>query len=493
MSATITSDWRRRSRAALLLLASGLSAACRREPPAAEKTAPVAAAPAARLDDGRDRGHRRAESPARPAAGSRGHLARTGRARLGPARSSRRGRPDAELEAPDGAGLLRAAEERHADPLADRVDDDRDRRQPRTSTASSTSRRSIRPPGRSSRSPASRARCPRLERRVRLGDVRRRRGLVGDPPGGGGLRLLRLRSRVARSCSRACRAPASRFPSSLAPGVEQILARDGAVSSAELARFIDVPPRPRSRRPARRARPRQPARRAARASSARPACYQRIARDLYDKNLPDLMVGLLRGNRRDRARLRPLRASEDDLRLGRGLRAATAASSTSTTRWWTACWAVDAARRRGRRHADRQLGPWIQVGRGAALRALFAEPEHGGVLAPDRRGLRGLRRAGESRAPSEARLRAGPRADGRGADGISDRPPRDRDGPARGVSGPGGARAQGSVASVTVRRVAAEALSEKDASEYAKGLRALGYLSGGEPEKLTASGGDRPG
>src|SRR5262249_9988123 len=51
--------------------------------------------------------------------------------------------------------------------------------------------------------------------------------------------------------------------------------------------------------------------------------------------------------------------------------------------------------------------------------------------------------------------------------------------------------------SVTVRRVAAEALSEKDASEYAKGLRALGYLSGGEPEKLTPSGGasatDRPG
>src|SRR5262249_51884217 len=53
-------------------------------------------------------------------------------------------------------------------------------------------------------------------------------------------------------------------------------------------------------------------------------------------------------------------------------------------------------------------------------------------------------------------------------------------------------------ASVTVRRVATEALSEKDASEYAKGLRALGYLSGGEPAKLAPSGAsasasDRPG
>ena len=46
---------------------------------------------------------------------------------------------------------------------------------------------------------------------------------------------------------------------------------------------------------------------------------------------------------------------------------------------------------------------------------------------------------------------------------------------------------------ITVRRVAAQNMSEKEASEYAKSLRALGYLSGGEPEKLTASGGASPG
>jgi tetratricopeptide (TPR) repeat protein len=48
-------------------------------------------------------------------------------------------------------------------------------------------------------------------------------------------------------------------------------------------------------------------------------------------------------------------------------------------------------------------------------------------------------------------------------------------------------------AAVPVRRLAAEQMSEKEASEYAKRLMALGYLSGGEPGKLAPSGGDRPG
>ncbi len=47
--------------------------------------------------------------------------------------------------------------------------------------------------------------------------------------------------------------------------------------------------------------------------------------------------------------------------------------------------------------------------------------------------------------------------------------------------------------SVPVRRLAAEQMSEKEASEYTKKLLALGYLSGGEPGKLAPSGGDRPG
>jgi predicted AlkP superfamily phosphohydrolase/phosphomutase len=46
---------------------------------------------------------------------------------------------------------------------------------------------------------------------------------------------------------------------------------------------------------------------------------------------------------------------------------------------------------------------------------------------------------------------------------------------------------------IDVRRVEAAALSEKQASEYAQRLRSLGYLSGGESAKLAPTGGNRPG
>ena len=46
---------------------------------------------------------------------------------------------------------------------------------------------------------------------------------------------------------------------------------------------------------------------------------------------------------------------------------------------------------------------------------------------------------------------------------------------------------------VVVRRVAAESLSTAEASEYAKKLRALGYLTGGESRPVAPAGGDRPG
>ena len=49
------------------------------------------------------------------------------------------------------------------------------------------------------------------------------------------------------------------------------------------------------------------------------------------------------------------------------------------------------------------------------------------------------------------------------------------------------------LSAIPVRRLSAEPLSEKEASEYTKKLLALGYLSGGEPGKLAPSGGDRPG
>jgi predicted AlkP superfamily phosphohydrolase/phosphomutase/Flp pilus assembly protein TadD len=46
---------------------------------------------------------------------------------------------------------------------------------------------------------------------------------------------------------------------------------------------------------------------------------------------------------------------------------------------------------------------------------------------------------------------------------------------------------------VAVRRLAAEKLSEQQADEYARRLRSLGYLSGNEPASLAPTGGERPG
>jgi tetratricopeptide (TPR) repeat protein len=46
---------------------------------------------------------------------------------------------------------------------------------------------------------------------------------------------------------------------------------------------------------------------------------------------------------------------------------------------------------------------------------------------------------------------------------------------------------------VAVRRVRSEAMSARDADEYANNLRNLGYLSGSEPTKLEPTGGERPG
>jgi hypothetical protein len=46
---------------------------------------------------------------------------------------------------------------------------------------------------------------------------------------------------------------------------------------------------------------------------------------------------------------------------------------------------------------------------------------------------------------------------------------------------------------VAVRRVSGASMSGKEASEYSKKLRALGYLTGGETQPIAPAGGDRPG
>src|SRR5262249_31957875 len=84
------------------------------------------------------------------------------------------------------------------------------------------------------------------------------------------------------------------YPSSLEPGVGQIVARDGGASAADLARFSDVPPAEIDRALASGAGMEDRVVALARILSAT-RVYQRAARELYDKNLPDLMMLYIEG------------------------------------------------------------------------------------------------------------------------------------------------------------------------------------------------------
>jgi predicted AlkP superfamily phosphohydrolase/phosphomutase/Flp pilus assembly protein TadD len=283
------------------------------------------------------------------------------------------------------------------------------------------------------------------------------------------------------------------FPSSLAPGVEQVLTRDGAVSNAELARFIEASEADI-----------QKGRETARLDSPYVALariigstrvYQRIARDLYDKNLPNLMVVYFEGT----DAVGHVFAPYVPPRM-------TCVSEEDFSRYRKVVDEYYAL-------VDRVLGQWMRRADedGATL---IVNSDHGfkwGEERPcERSSLNPNTAAFWHRidgvfAAYGSRVKAG---SARGSASVLDLAPtvaalmglpidtRETGTVLRGpFPGLGNPPRKDLAASVPVRRVAAETLSEKDASEYAKGLRALGYLSGGEPEKLTVSGGasDRPG
>ena len=84
------------------------------------------------------------------------------------------------------------------------------------------------------------------------------------------------------------------FPESLAAGVAQVVARDGRVTEADLARFVDVAPEEISRDLSSAQGMENPIVALSRILSAT-RVYQRIARDLYDKHLPDLLMLYIEG------------------------------------------------------------------------------------------------------------------------------------------------------------------------------------------------------
>jgi predicted AlkP superfamily phosphohydrolase/phosphomutase len=84
------------------------------------------------------------------------------------------------------------------------------------------------------------------------------------------------------------------YPASLAAGVEQVIVRDGVVSDSEVAKFVNVPAAEIASARASGAGMENPIVALSRIVSAT-RINHRMARDLYDRNLPDLMALYLQG------------------------------------------------------------------------------------------------------------------------------------------------------------------------------------------------------
>ena len=283
------------------------------------------------------------------------------------------------------------------------------------------------------------------------------------------------------------------YPASLAAGVEQVVGRDGRVTESDLAAFVDAPPSEISRALASGQGMENRYVALSRILSAT-RVYQRAARDLYDKQLPDLMMLYLEGTDEighvfapdspprlscepddDFAKYQKAAAvyySVVDRMLGQWMRRAQEDGATlivqsdhgfkwgadrpcerSSLNWSTAAYW---------HRLDGVFAAWgarVRPGKGTGAKPTMFDP------APTVLALLGLpadkKMTGRPIAAAFKDLKAPPRAD--------------------------------SWSGVTVRRVPAQQMSEAEKSEYTKKLLALGYLSGSEAQPLAPTGGDKPG
>jgi predicted AlkP superfamily phosphohydrolase/phosphomutase/Flp pilus assembly protein TadD len=282
------------------------------------------------------------------------------------------------------------------------------------------------------------------------------------------------------------------FPASLASGVEQLVSRDGVVSDEELLRFVDVPVAEIT---------------SARASGAgmenvivglarivaATRVNDHIARELYDRYRPELMALYLEGT----DEIGHVFASYSPPRL----------ECTSEADYAKYHGAVDVYYG----IVDKMLGQWMRRAKedGATL---IVNSDHGFKWGADRtcarsslnwataaywHRLNGVFGAWGARVlPSKTRAKLsmfdvaptvlallGLEIDRR----MTGKPATDA------FDGVAASLRKDLFSAVVVRRVSGEAISEKEASEYSKKLRALGYLTGGETEPIAPAGGSRPG
>jgi Flp pilus assembly protein TadD len=284
------------------------------------------------------------------------------------------------------------------------------------------------------------------------------------------------------------------FPSGLESGIGQVIARDSLVAEGELARFVDVPRGEIAMALAERAagRMRHPVAGLARILAATRVSH-RIARDLYDRERPDLLALYLEGPDEIGHFFAPYAPPK--------LACVSDADFARYRRAVASYYAV----------VDRILGQWMRRARedGATL---LVHSDHGFKWGADRPcgfGSASWATAAFWHRPEGVIAAWGVRvlpSSKRGSAEILDVAPNvlallglpaERRMPGvpllhvfEGLAVP---RRQDLFSRVAVRRVSAEATSARQADEYAKKLLALGYLSPSDTRPLAPSGGDRPG
>jgi predicted AlkP superfamily phosphohydrolase/phosphomutase/Flp pilus assembly protein TadD len=286
------------------------------------------------------------------------------------------------------------------------------------------------------------------------------------------------------------------YPTSLEAGVAQIIGRDGRVTEESLAPFLEVPrseiARALSEGERSAGRTRSPIAGLARVLAATRVSH-RIARDLYDRERPDLLALYLEGTDEVAHLFAPdtpprleCTPEVDVARYGRAVDTYYALVDRILGQWMrraredgaTLVVSSDHGFKWGR---DRPCG---FAAAGWATAAFWHRPE--GVVAAWGGAAARTPERGKARlldiAPTVLALLglpADPKMPGRflsdGFRGVAALPRKDV------------------FSSTAVRRVAAVPVTSEKADEYAMKLIALGYLSPSETRPLAASGGDRPG
>jgi predicted AlkP superfamily phosphohydrolase/phosphomutase/Tfp pilus assembly protein PilF len=284
------------------------------------------------------------------------------------------------------------------------------------------------------------------------------------------------------------------FPAALEAGIGEVVRRDGRVTARDLAPYLDVPSGEIENALSSSAGMENPIAALARILAAT-RVTQRTARELYDKNLPDLLAVYIEGT----DEVGHIFAADTPPRLA-------CVSDADFARYGHAVATYYGA-------IDAMLGQWMRRAEedGATL---LVHSDHGFKWAEDRPCK--LASGNWATAAFWHRFdgvfaawgtRVRPAAE-RGGASLFDVAPTvlalldlsaDRKMPGKPIAAAFAdlhtkAKAKADEPSkITVRRVPAQEMSSEQASEYTKKLLALGYLSPSEAKPLAPTGGDRPG